>query len=109
MLTGADRLAPVETRKRGRKGRREALPFAIRFHVHPDVKLSLAQAGGTVLLKLPNGEGWRFRAGGGEITIEESVYFGGGAPRRAEQLVISGFVKDEAVECDWVFELAGAA
>lgn len=107
VLTGADRLTPVETRKRGRKA--PALPFAIRFHVHPDVKLSLAQAGGTVLLKLPSGEGWRFRAGGGEITIEESVYFGGGAPRRAEQLVISGVVKDEAVECDWVFELASAA
>ncbi len=108
VLTGADRLVPAETHKQRRKEVAQALPFAIRFHVHPDVRISLAQGSGTVLLKLPNGEGWRFRAGG-EIAIEESIYFGGGAPRRAEQLVIIGTVKDEAVECDWVLELAGGA
>lgn len=107
VLTGADRLL-----RAGRKSRRRndgPLPFAIRFHVHPDVRMSFAQAGGSVMLRLPNGEGWRFRASGGTLAIEESIYFGGGSPRRAEQLVISGTAKDEPVQCDWVLELAGAA
>lgn len=108
VLTGADRLVPVETRK-GRSAKRQALPFVIRFHVHPDVRVSFAQGGGTVLLKLPNGEGWRFRAGGGALSIEESVYFGSGSPRKSEQLVISGTVKDEPVDCDWLLEQSNAA
>jgi uncharacterized heparinase superfamily protein len=107
VVTGADRLVPVETK--GRKKKRETLSFAIRFHVHPDVRLTYAQAGGTVLLKLPAGEGWRFRAAGGEVTIEESIYFGTGAARKTEQIVVSGTVRDEPVDCDWLFEQVGAS
>ncbi len=106
-LTGLDRLSPVANHKgRGRK-KRNACNFTIRFHIHPDVRLSLAQGGGSVILKLPSGEGWRFRCGGGVLSIEESVYLGGGSVRRTEQLVITGQVKDEDVECAWLFELMG--
>lgn len=107
VLTGADRLVPVEAKKGRHK--RDVLPFAIRFHVHPDVRASFAQGGGTVLLKLPNGEGWRFRAAGGALSIEESVYFGGGSPRKTEQIVLTGAVKGEAIECDWMLEQSSAA
>src|SRR6185436_2388503 len=44
-VTGADRLLP-----RAAKAHRE-LNFAIRFHVHPDVRMSPSQ-GGAILLKL---------------------------------------------------------
>jgi uncharacterized heparinase superfamily protein len=86
---GVDRLIPSETEAGKRNGGVGRLPFAIRFHVHPDVRLSLAQGGGSVILKLPNGEGWRFRCEGA-LSIEESIYLGSGSARRAEQLVISG-------------------
>jgi uncharacterized heparinase superfamily protein len=105
-LTGTDRLVPAGP-SRARNAQKR--PFAIRFHVHPDVRLSLVQGGGSVILKLPNGEGWRFRCGGGTLSVEESVYFGGGAPRRAEQLVVSGEWHDEATECGWLFEQVGPA
>ena len=96
MLTGGDRLAA--TRKpSGRPG------FAVRFHIHPDVRVSRLEGGG-ILLKLPGGEGWRFRAGGGDVSIEESVYLGGGTVRRTEQLVISGTVREAPVDIAWVFE-----
>lgn len=104
-LTGTDRLIP-ERPARIRKAGSPAIPFAIRFHIHPDVRLSLARGAESVLLKLPNGEGWRFRAAG-TLSIEESVYFGGGHYRRAEQLVVSGTVGDQPVECAWVFEQVG--
>jgi uncharacterized heparinase superfamily protein len=96
MLTGADRLVasrPVIAK----------LPFAVRFHIHPDVRVSRLE-GGSILLKLPGGEGWRFRAGGGELSVEESVYLGGGVVRRTEQLVILGVVRESPTEVAWVFE-----
>jgi len=112
-LAGADKLVPVQakawTTTHNGKGEYRGLPFAIRFHIHPDVRLSLAQGGTSVLLKLPNGEGWRFRCGGGTLSVEESIYFGGGSARRAEQLVLSGNVKNESVEVAWVFEQVGTA
>ena len=75
MLTGADRLIAA------RPGAGQ-LPFAVRFHIHPDVRTSRLEGGG-ILLKLPSGEGWRFRAGGGDISVEESVYLGGDVVRQA--------------------------
>ncbi len=94
-LTGADKLVP---RRRLRGG----VAYAVRFHIHPDLRVSPSQGGG-VLLKLPGGDGWRFRCGG-EIAIEESVYLGGEPARRTDQLVIGGTVANEPAEIAWVFE-----
>ena len=84
MVTGADRLVSS-----GAAATRARTAFTVRFHIHPDVRVSRLEGGG-ILLKLPNGEGWRFRAGGGELSVEESIYLGGEAVRRAEQLVFAG-------------------
>ena len=97
MVTGRDRLVPVDG------AHSSGLGFAVRFHIHPDVRVSRLEGGG-ILLKLPGGEGWRFRAGGGTLEVEESVYLGGPVVRRAEQLVISGQMKDFPAEIAWVFE-----
>jgi uncharacterized heparinase superfamily protein len=96
MVTGRDRL--VSERSGGASHN-----FTVRFHIHPDVRVSRLDGGG-ILLKLPGGEGWRFRAGGGVLEVEESVYLGGPIVRRAEQLVISGAMKDSPAEIAWVFE-----
>src|SRR5581483_3023622 len=95
-VTGADRLVPV-------KAQREAISFTLRFHLHPEIRMSRLE-GGAMLLKLPNGEGSRFRAGGGELDIQESIYAGGETLRRTEQLVVTGEVHDGPVEAAWVFE-----
>lgn len=99
-LTGADRLLPQPAKTA------KDTAFAIRFHVHPDIRITPNQSGG-VLLKLPNGEGWRFRSGG-QIAIEESVYLGSDQVRRTEQIVLMGSVKDKPVEVAWLFEQIGA-
>ncbi len=97
VLSGVDRLVPSEDR-----AQRKSVPFAARFHIHPDVRVSPSQSGGFIL-KLPNGEGWRFRCSG-DAAIEESVYLGSGTVRRSEQFVIAGAVKDTPVEFGWTFE-----
>jgi uncharacterized heparinase superfamily protein len=71
--------------------RRDQIPFAIRFHLHPSVKVTLAQDQHSALLIQPGGIGWRFRADGGPLQLEKSVYLAEGCrPRRSEQLVIHG-------------------
>jgi uncharacterized heparinase superfamily protein len=65
-------------------------PFTLRFHLHPAVSASLQQDGQTVLLRLPTGGGWRLKADGAKLALEESIYLGGAEPRRSEQVVLSG-------------------
>jgi uncharacterized heparinase superfamily protein len=98
-LTGRDCLLP-EPADGG-----ETVPFAVRFHIHPDVRVS-SSLSGDILLKLPSGEGWRFRHGGNAV-IEESVYVGQGSLRRGEQIVLGGHVNDKPVEIAWMFEQIG--
>lgn len=65
--------------------------FAIRFHLHPTVRASLARDGMSALLVLGNGDGWRFRTDGGPIRIERSVYLAAGShPKRTSQIVVQG-------------------
>ncbi len=67
------------------------LQFAIRFHLHPDVRASLSRDSMSALLVLPNGDGWRFRTDGGPVRLERSVYLAGGVqPERSTQLVVAG-------------------
>ena len=68
----------------------EPLPFAIRFHLHPAVTASLQQDQSAVLLRLPSGQGWRLRAKGAAVSLEDSVYFGQSEPRRSEHVVLTG-------------------
>ena len=82
--------------------------FTIRFHIHPDARVSLAHDRTNVLVLLPNGDGWQFRAraGGGEceIAIEESVYLGSGdTTRRAEQIVVAGRVFRGEARVNWAW------
>ncbi len=82
-------------------------PYTIRFHLHPSVAASLQQDGEGVLLRLPaNGGGWRLRAEGAKISLEESVYLGGTEPRRSEQVVMTGFA-DGAQQVKWAITKVG--
>jgi len=65
-------------------------PFAIRFHLHPDVTASLAQNGQAALLRLPSGAGWRLRATGAPVSLADGIYLGRRDEiRRTQQVVIS--------------------
>ena len=67
------------------------IPFQIRFHFHPDVRVSLSQDQQSALLVQGGKAGWRFRTDGGPLTLEDSVYLGAGhKPVKCQQIVISG-------------------
>jgi len=66
-------------------------PFNIRFHFHPDVRVSLSQDQQSALLVQNGKAGWRFRTDGGPLSLEDSVYLGAGdKPVKCQQIVISG-------------------
>jgi uncharacterized heparinase superfamily protein len=72
-----------------------AQKYTIRFHLHPDVHVSLTGNGRTALLRLGDGTGWRFRSDVDAITLDDTVYFGAGTPRRSNVLAISGQTEGE--------------
>jgi len=80
-------------------------PFTIRFHLHPAVNAS-QQDNGAVLLRLASGQGWRLRAEGAAISVQESVYFGLAEPRRAEQIVLTGH-QDGPQQVKWAITRLG--
>jgi uncharacterized heparinase superfamily protein len=81
-------------------------PFILRFHLHPSVQARMQQDGETVLLRLPAGGGWRLKADGARISLEESIYLGGAEPRRSEQIVLSGFA-DGPQQVKWAITKVG--
>ena len=81
-------------------------PFILRFHLHPGVSASLQQDGQTVLLRLQTGGGWRLKADGARLALEESIYLGGPEPRRSEQVVLSGFA-DGPQQVKWAITKVG--
>jgi uncharacterized heparinase superfamily protein len=81
-------------------------PFQLRFHLHPGVSASLQQDGEAVLLRLPSGSGWRFRAEPANLAVEDSIYLGGAEPRRCQQIVIT-CRQDEPQLVKWGLEKFG--
>ena len=65
--------------------------FQVRFHLHPDVQVSLAQSGQAAILKTAGGSGWRLRIEGGAMSLADSVYLGErGRIRRSQQILVEG-------------------
>lgn len=70
---------------------RDEIGFEIRFHLHPNIKVTLAQDQKSALLIQKGGHGWRFRTDAGPLKLEKSVYLASGSrPQRSEQIVITG-------------------
>jgi uncharacterized heparinase superfamily protein len=65
-------------------------PYQARFHLHPDVKASLARDGRSVLLLGPSERGWWFRNDSNDVRLEPSAHFEGGLARRTTQIVLRG-------------------
>lgn len=90
-LNGREDETPATPRWPWRRGRPRV--FHLRFHLHPKVSATPVQEGGSVLLRLASGAGWRFHAEGGSVSVEDSVYVGAGGLRRCQQIVVSGGVQ----------------
>ena len=79
----------------------EPRPYAVRFHLHPDVAAAQAPDGRSALLRLADGAQWRLSAPSG-LAIVGSVYFADGFARRdGEQAVVAGVCGAEGATVKW--------
>lgn len=81
---------------------RSGVHYAVRFHLHPGIQASLIQDGAEILLRARSGTGWRFKAAGMTLAIEDSVFAGEGeVPRRSQQIVINSVTDGNPTVISW--------
>jgi len=107
-VRGEDILTVPDARARGQFERAAAsgrLGFALRLHIHPMIGVDLDAARGFVILTLPSEEAWLFRATGGEVSVEESVFFEAEAahPEPTQQVVVRAEVTGYLGQVTWSF------
>ena len=114
-LLGEDTLAALDPGHRKRfmqvieATRLRGIPYALRFHLHPEADASLDMNGAAVSVALPSGEIWVFRfEGPGKLSLEPSVYLEKGrlAPRSCQQIVIRAAILDYASQINWTLAKA---
>lgn len=102
-LRGEDIVMPT-----GRKRRQDGLPFAVRFHLGPDVEPSLTADGQAALLRLSGGALWQLRCAGASVRIEDSLWVDGdGRPNPTYQLELSGTVPAGGASIGWLLRHIG--
>lgn len=85
------------------------VPFAVRFHLHPDVQAELDMGGSAVSMALKSGEMWVFRHdGAATLTLSPSVYLERGrlSPRATKQIVLQASVEDYGMRIGWTLAKA---
>lgn len=101
-VRGEDMLLPDG--KRRKKGN---TPFAIRFHLAPEIEIAPTADGMGAFLRTKAGTVWQFRARGGSLAIEDSVWIDAkGKPVSTEQLVITGESLPGGANVGWAFHRA---
>jgi uncharacterized heparinase superfamily protein len=107
------RLDAPGTRLEGRDALRSArgvlrfawdVPFAVHFHVHPDVQVWPGRDAHTADFVTKSGQHWRLAARNAALTIEDSMHNAGTlGPRPAQQVVLRRACPGEA-ELSWLLE-----
>ncbi|MFL6735247.1 MAG: heparinase II/III family protein [Sphingomicrobium sp.] len=98
-LRGSDALVA-----RGRRKFKDAVNYAIRFHLAPGIEVTPTANGMGAILRSADAPPWNFRVRGGMLTIEESLWIDGrGTARETIQLVIVGEFSGIGGEVAWQF------
>ncbi len=105
-LDGEDLLTTLEEADKTifDKNVRGGIPFAVRFHLHPDIEASLDMGGTAVAMRLKSGEVWVFQHDGqAKLSLSASVYLQNGRlrPRTTQQVVLSGTTMAYATRVRW--------
>ena len=83
-MDGLDRLSPAPERSS------VASPYALRFHLHPDVRARPLDEGRAIALDVSDDEAWVFEADA-PAALEASVLFAAtGGPRATTQIKVVG-------------------
>tara|TARA_B100000700_G_C15034916_1_gene852327 strand:+ start:715 stop:2370 length:1656 start_codon:yes stop_codon:yes gene_type:complete len=79
--------------------------YFIRFHIYPDTKIVKTKAGNSVLISLPNGEGWFLECKDNPLNIEKNIFLGNkNKIMNNESVSISGEINKELISIEWQIE-----
>ncbi len=109
-LRGEDALVALDRPARRRfdlafdRTKLRGVAFSVRFHLHPDVDVTLDMNGTAVSMALKSGEIWIFRPQGeAQMALESSVYLEKTrlSPRATKQIVLSGHAMEYSTRVVW--------
>ena len=73
--------------------------------MYPDTKIVKTKAGNSILIRLPNGDGWSLLSETSNFKIEKNIFFGNKSKiMNNESISISGEITGETVSIKWVIE-----
>jgi len=97
-IFGEDKL--IKTKKYS-----NSLWYSIRFHIYPNIKVVKTKAGNSILISLPNGEGWVLKSEANNLSIEKSIFFGNkNKILNNESISIYGDILEETISIKWEIE-----
>lgn len=92
---------------KGRK-RKTGIPFALRFHLAPEVEVTRTADGRGALLRAGPKQVWQFKVRGGIAEVEDSLWIdGAGVPQATLQLAVSGESPPDGMSISWELKRAG--
>ena len=77
--------------------------YFVRFHIYPDIKIVKTKAGNSILISLPNGEGWLLHSKTNDFEIEKNIFLGNkNKIINNESISISGNIDEEiiSIKCE---------
>ncbi len=83
------------------------LNYFIRFHIYPDAKIVKTIAGNSILISLPNGQGWSLLSETNNFEIEKNIFLGKKSRIINNQSIsMSGEITEEILTMKWILEKA---
>ena len=77
----------------------------MRFHIYPDIKIVKTKAGNSILINLPNKEGWLLQSKTNNFEIEKNIFLGNkNKIINNEAVSISGNISEDIILIKWEIE-----
>jgi len=81
------------------------LIYFVRFHIYPKTKIVKTKAGNSILISLPNGEGWLLQSKTNDFEIEKNIFLGNkNKIINNESISISGYINEKIILIKWDIE-----
>ena len=104
ILKNSDKIYGEDELKKTKK-RNSPLMYVVRFHIYPDIKIVKTKGGSSILIRLPNGEGWLLQSKTNDFTIEKNIFLGNkNKIVNNESVSIAGNIDKEIISIKWEIE-----
>ena len=76
--------------------------YSVRFHMYPNTKIVKTKGGNSVLISLPNGEGWSIQSDENNFEIDKNIFLGNkNKIINNESISINGNTNEDLISITW--------